>query len=67
MFVVLSTVYSNFPKYEIHEKIYETTWKAEKLIQLCESASDSDIETMREKWVLLKDIVFFLDENKELS
>lgn len=49
MFVVLSTVYSNFPKYEIHEKIYETTWSAEKLIQLCNSASDSDIEKMREK------------------
>lgn len=49
MFVVLSTVYSNFPKYEIHEKIYEASWNAEKLIQLCESSTDNDIEKMREK------------------
>lgn len=49
MFVVLSTAYSNFPSYEIHEKIYETKSSAEELIKLCETSTESEIEKMHEK------------------
>lgn len=49
MFVVLSTVYSNFPKYEIHEEVYESNWDAEELIKLCETSTNSEIDNMREK------------------
>lgn len=51
MMVVLSSVYSNFPKFEVHEEIYEAACNSEKLIDLCEKFSNSDLEKMREKLV----------------
>lgn len=43
-FVYISTIFSNFPKFEIHEEIYESKITADKLINLVNSLDDDILE-----------------------